>query len=68
VIIVFFNSPPYDQRQCREIVADQAAGIGAATINGPLQIVHTSWDPIPRLLESVEQKLTEACQPVVVED
>jgi NRPS condensation-like uncharacterized protein len=42
--------------------------IGVATINGSLHLVHTSWSPIPGLLESVEQKLTEACQLVVVEE
>jgi hypothetical protein len=41
--------------------------IGVATINGSLHLVHTSWNPIPGLLESVEQKLTEACQLVLAE-
>ncbi len=41
--------------------------IGVATINGSIHLVHTSWRPIPGLLEGVEQKLTEACQPLAVE-
>jgi hypothetical protein len=35
--------------------------IGVATINGSIHLIHTSWNPIPGLLEGIEQKLAEAC-------
>jgi len=41
--------------------------IGVATINGSIHLVHTSWTPIPGLLEGVERKLAEACRVVAVE-
>jgi hypothetical protein len=41
--------------------------IGVATVNGSLHLLHTSWIPIPGLLEGVEQKLVEACRQVLVE-
>ncbi len=41
--------------------------IGVATINGSIHLIHTSWNPIPGLLEGVEQKLAEACLQVEVE-
>ena len=41
--------------------------IGVATINGSIHLIHTSWNPIPGLLEGVEQKLAEACLHVGVE-
>ncbi len=46
---------------------DPEQTIGVATINGSIHLVHTSWSPIPGLLESVEQKLAEACRLVGVE-
>lgn len=41
--------------------------LGVATINGSIHFIHTSWNPIPGLLEGVEQKLAEACLHVEVE-
>jgi NRPS condensation-like uncharacterized protein len=35
--------------------------IGVATVNGSLHLLHTSWIPIPGLLEAIELKLGEAC-------
>jgi hypothetical protein len=35
--------------------------IGVATVNGSLHLLHTSWIPIPGLLEAIELKLAEAC-------
>jgi hypothetical protein len=40
--------------------------IGVATINGSIHLVHSSWTPIPGLLESVERKLAEACLPASI--
>jgi NRPS condensation-like uncharacterized protein len=37
--------------------------IGVATIGGVLHFVHTSFHPIPTLLERIEEKLTHACDP-----
>jgi NRPS condensation-like uncharacterized protein len=36
--------------------------IGVATVNGSIHLLHTSWIPIPGLLETTELKLAEACQ------
>jgi hypothetical protein len=35
--------------------------IGAVTVNGSLHLNHASYSPIPFLLDSMEQALTEAC-------
>jgi len=40
--------------------------IGVATINGSIHLVHSSWTPVPGLLEGVERKLAEACMPALV--
>ncbi len=37
-------------------------GIGVATTNGALNLLHTSYEPLPLLLESIEQILLAACQ------
>jgi hypothetical protein len=36
-------------------------GIGVATANGSLTLLHTSYEPLPSLLEVMEQLLIEAC-------
>jgi hypothetical protein len=36
-------------------------GIGVATANGSLTLLHASFEPLPSLLESMEQLLIEAC-------
>lgn len=36
-------------------------GIGVATANGSLTLLHSSYEPLPSLLESMEQLLIEAC-------
>jgi hypothetical protein len=36
-------------------------GIGVATANGSLTLLHTSYEPLPSLLEAMEQLLIEAC-------
>jgi hypothetical protein len=46
---------------------DPEQTIGVSTINGSLHLVHTSWTPIPGLLERIERKLTESLLPSVVE-
>jgi hypothetical protein len=35
--------------------------IGVATINGSLNLLHTSYKPLPSLLESIEERLAAAC-------
>jgi hypothetical protein len=35
--------------------------ISAATVNGSLNLLHTSYDPIPSLLEVMQQRMTAAC-------
>lgn len=36
-------------------------GIGVATANGSLNLLHTSYEPLPALLESIEERLVIAC-------
>jgi hypothetical protein len=35
--------------------------LGAATINGSLNLLHTSYDPLPALLMNIEEVLIKAC-------
>jgi hypothetical protein len=35
--------------------------ISAATVNGSLDLLHTSYDPIPSILDVMQQRLTAAC-------
>ncbi len=35
--------------------------ISAITVNGSLNLLHTSYDPIPSVLEVMDQHLTAAC-------
>lgn len=44
---------------------EQEQTIGAATINGTLHLVHTSWKPVPGFLEGIERELHEACRDAV---
>jgi hypothetical protein len=37
--------------------------ISAATVNGSLHLIHTSYEPLPSVLEMMEQHLTAACAP-----
>jgi hypothetical protein len=37
--------------------------ISAATVNGSLHLVHTSYEPLPCILKIMEQHLTAACAP-----
>lgn len=46
---------------------DPEQTIGVATINGSLHLVHTSWTPMPGLLERIERKLAESLLPSLVE-
>ena len=36
-------------------------GLGVATVNGALNLLHTSYKPLPIFLESIEQSLKAAC-------
>jgi NRPS condensation-like uncharacterized protein len=37
--------------------------ISAATVNGSLHLMHTSYEPLPSVLSVMEQHLTAACEP-----
>ncbi len=37
--------------------------ISAITVNGSLNLLHVSYDPIPSVLDVIEQQLTAACEP-----
>jgi hypothetical protein len=37
--------------------------ISAATVDGSLHLMHTSYEPLPSFLETIEQHLTAACAP-----
>jgi hypothetical protein len=38
---------------------DPEQTIGVSTVNRSLHLVHTSWNPLPGLLEGIEQELTK---------
>ncbi|QHN03628.1 hypothetical protein FTO74_09800 [Granulicella sp. WH15] len=41
--------------------------VGVTSIDDSIRLVHTSWIPIPDLLERTERKLEEACVPIPIE-